>query len=119
MAALDVEGPEGLDIPNSVLNRIIAVKEEHVRLNRSTNPPPRLTCTLTVPQEKFLEIDTAYKAERIAIEKKYFAQKVEIWKKRAEIVSGGAAVEAKVPVEEGDGERGGVAMYAYWHSNIV
>ena len=56
------------------------------------------------PQEKFLEIDNAYKAERIAIEKKYFAQKAEIWKKRAEIISGGGEVEAKVPLEEGDGE---------------
>lgn len=33
MAGIDLEGAEGMDIPNSVLNRIIAVKEEHVRIS--------------------------------------------------------------------------------------
>jgi hypothetical protein len=51
-----------------------------------------------------MEIDQLYKTERVAIEKKYFALKAEVWKARSGIVSGGAAVEAKVPVEEGDGK---------------
>lgn len=39
-----------------------------------------------------MEIDSAYKAERAEIEKKYFALKNEVWKKRASIISGGAEV---------------------------
>lgn len=58
-----------------------------------------MNCT----QEKFLEIDNAYKAERVEIERKYFLLKEEVWKRRSAIISGGADVEAKVQVEEGDG----------------
>jgi hypothetical protein len=31
LATVDIDAAQGIDIPNSVLNRIIAVKEEHVR----------------------------------------------------------------------------------------
>jgi hypothetical protein len=52
-----------------------------------------------------MEIDQAYKTERVAIEKKYFALKAEVWQARAAIISGGAEVEAKVPVAADDGRQ--------------
>ena len=60
-----------------------------------------------------MEIDNAYKAERAEIEKKYFAQKAEIWTERRGIISGGADVEKKVPCEDGDG------MHVYIYSMCI
>ncbi len=56
-------------------------------------------------QLKVLDIESAYKAERVALEKKYFAQRQEIYEKRSEIINGVVEVEAEVAVENDDGMR--------------
>ena len=100
VAGLELDGQDA-DIPNSVLNRIIAVKEEHVSVLSFFFSS---TDIIYILQEKYMEIDTAYKAERATLEKKYYALKAEVWARRSAIISGGASVESRVPVEEGDGQ---------------
>ncbi len=50
-------------------------------------------------------IDEQYKKERAAIEQKYHALKSTVWDARPGIISGVTEVEAKVPLEAGDGKR--------------